>query len=185
MPAVAPSGRLVLIAVQNSGGDDIISLTLDGRETVAPFQADAGNEASPAFSPDGTYVAYTSTATGRREVYIRTFASPVRKWPVSVDGGSTPKWRGDAREVFFVAGMRMMAAPVTRSGTGLAIGTPATLFEEPALAWNGIDAHRYDVSADGRRFIAIRPDPREIRPLQIVVVPQFVSELRARLAARR
>ena len=184
MPAVSPDGRMLLLAVQNSGSDDIISLTLDGRDIVTPFQADTGNEASPAFSPDGKYVAYSSTTTGRREVYIRTVASPVRKWTVSVDGGITPRWRRDGRELFYLAGPRMMAVPVKPAGAGLTIGTPVMLFEEPALTWNGADAFRYDVSADGQRFVVTRPDPREVRPLQLVVVPHFVSELRARLAAR-
>lgn len=185
MPAVSPDGRMLLLAVQNSGSDDIISLTLDGRDIVSPFQADAGNEASPAFSPDGKYVAYSSTTTGRREVYIRTVASPVRKWTVSVDGGITPRWRRDGRELFYLAGPRMMAVPIRPVGSGLTIGSPVVLFEEPALTWNGADAYRYDVSADGQRFVVTRPDPREVQPLQLVVVPHFASELRARLAARR
>jgi hypothetical protein len=40
------------------------------------------------------------------------------------------------------------------------------------------------VSSDGQRFLANRPDPREMRPLQLVVIRQFVREMRARLAAR-
>jgi Tol biopolymer transport system component/predicted Ser/Thr protein kinase len=185
MPAIAPDGRLALIAVQSGQGDDIASLTLDGQQRMAAFQADAGNEASPAFSPDGKYVAYSSTASGRRDVYIRTFAAPVRKWLVSVDGGGTPRWRRDGRELFFLAGARMMAVSVTATAAGLTIGTPTMLFEDAALVWNGADAHRYDVSADGQRFLVARPDPREVRPLQLLVSPQFAHELRARLAARR
>ena len=100
---------LLLVTVQDRRGDDIVSLTLDGRQPIAPFQADAGNEASPAFSPDGKYLAYSSTASGRREVYVRPFARPVHKWPVSIDGGGTPRWRRDGRELFFLAGARMMA----------------------------------------------------------------------------
>jgi Tol biopolymer transport system component len=184
MPAIAPDGNTVLLSVQNSQGDDIAALRLGKGQALEPFQADAGNEASPAFSPDGKYVAYSSTASGRREVYIRTFASPVRKWPVSIDGGGTPRWRRDGRELFYLAGARMMAVPVTTTASGLTIGTPAVLFEEPSLAWNGSDAHRYDVSADGQRFLMARPDPREVQPLQLVVAPQFVREMRARLAVR-
>jgi serine/threonine-protein kinase len=184
MPAVAPDGRLLLVTVQDRRGDDILSVSLDGRAAMVPFQADAGNEASPAFSPDGKYVAYSSTASGRREVYIRPVAGPVHKWPVSIDGGGTPRWRRDGRELFFLAGARMMAVSVTASATGLAIGSPAMLFEDPSLTWSGADGHTYDVSADGQRFLANRPDPREVRPLQLVVIPQFVSEMRARVAGR-
>jgi Tol biopolymer transport system component len=184
MPAIAPDGRLLLVAVQDRRGDDIVSLTLDGRQPIAPFQADAGNEASPAFSPDGKYVAYSSTASGRREVYIRPVAGPVHKWPVSIDGGGTPRWRRDGRELFFLAGARMMAVSVDASPVGLAIGAPAMLFEDPSLTWSGADGHTYDVSADGQRFLANRPDPREVRPLQLVVIPHFAREMQARLARR-
>jgi eukaryotic-like serine/threonine-protein kinase len=108
----------------------------------------------------------------------------VRKWPVSIDGGGTPRWRRDGRELFYLAGARMMAVPVTATESGVTIGAPVMLFEEPSLAWSGSDAHRYDVSADGQRFITTRPDPREVRPLQLVVIPQFVREMHARLAGR-
>ena len=182
MPAIAPDGHLLLVTVQDRRGDDIVSLTLDGRQAMTPFQADAGNEASPAFSPDGKYVAYSSTASGRREVYIRPVAAPVHTWPVSIDGGGTPRWRRDGRELFFLAGSRMMAVSITASPTGLVIGAPAMLFEDPSLTWSGADGHTYDVSADGQRFLTNRPDPREVRPLQLVVIPQFAHEMRARLA---
>ena len=183
MPAIAPNGRIAVVAVQDRQGDDLATLPLDGRQAMAPFQADAGNEASPAFSPDGKYVAYSSTASGRREVYIRPFSGPVRRWPVSIDGGGTPRWRRDGRELFFLVGARMMAVSVKQSATGLTIGAPAMLFEDPSLAWSGADGHSYDVSADGQRFLVNRPDPRDMRPLQLVVIPRFAREMRARLAA--
>jgi predicted Ser/Thr protein kinase len=184
MPAIAPNGKVALVSVQDRRGDDIVSLTLDGPPVLAAFQADDGNEASPAFSPDGKYVAYSSTASGRREVYIRPFAGPVHIWPVSIDGGGTPRWRRDGHELFFLAGARMMAVSVQDTAAGLAIGTPAMLFEDPALIWSGADGHTYDVSTDGQRFLTNRPDPRDVRPLQLVVIPQFAREMQARLARR-
>jgi serine/threonine-protein kinase len=184
MPAISPDGRIALLSLQDSGGDDLVSLTLDEHRAVAPFQAGAGNEASPAFSPDGRYVAYSSTESGRREVYVRPFDGPVRKWAVSVDGGGTPRWHRDGRELFYLAGARMMAVSFAASASGVTLGRPVMLFEDPSLAWNGSDAHRYDVSADGQRFLTTRPDPREVRPLQLVVIPRFLAELRARLAGQ-
>ncbi len=185
MPAVAPDGRTALIAVQGGRGDDIVALTLDDRQAITPFQAGAGNDVSPAFSPDGRFVAYSSTESGRREVYIRPFDGPARKWPVSTDGGGVPRWRRDGRELFYLAGARMMAVPVTPAAGGLTIGTAVRLFDDPSLAWSDSDGHRYDVSADGRRFITVRPDPREVRPLPLVAIPQFGREMAERLAGRR
>jgi hypothetical protein len=42
-----------------------------------------------------------------------------------------------------------------------------------------------DVTRDGQRFVAILPEARETAPLQIVVIPNFASEMRTRLSARK
>ena len=184
MPDVAPSGRIALFAVQNSEGDDIHSLTLDAPHTIVPFQATAANETSPAISPSGRWVAYSSTESGRREVYIRPFAGPARTWSVSTGGGAAARWRKDERELFYLAGARMMAVSVNTTAGQLSIGTPQVLFEESALTWSGADLFRYDVTGDGQRFITVKPEAREEAPLQLVVIPQFAREMRARLARR-
>ena len=95
--------------------------------------ATAAEEASPAISPSGRLVAYTSTESGRREVYVRPFGKQGRKWTVSTGGGSAPKWRRDERELFYLEGNRLMAAAV-EGGAALTVGTPRVLFEESALS---------------------------------------------------
>ena len=183
MPSVAPNGRIALAAVQDARGDDIYTLTLDGQRAFEPFVATAANEASPVFSPSGRFVAYTSTESGRREVYVRAFAEGGRKWTVSTGGGTTPRWRGDERELYYLEGARMMAVAID-PGEPLAIEPPHMLFEEPALAWSGADLTRYDVTADGQRFLTVKPEPHELAPLQLVVVPRFGDEARARMSSR-
>ncbi len=183
MPSIAPDGRTALVAVQNSRGDDIYSLSLEGPRTLEPFMATAAEEASPAISPSGRLVAYTSTESGRREVYVRPFGKQGRKWTVSTGGGSAPKWRRDERELFYLEGNRLMAAAV-EGGAALTVGTPRVLFEESALSWSHADLFRYDVTADGQRFLIVKPEAREEAPLQIVVAPRFGEELQARLAGR-
>lgn len=184
MPSVAPSGRMALVAVQDERGDDIYTLLLDERRQLEPFLSTPASEASPAISPSGRFYAHTSTESGRREVYARPFPGPGRKWTVSTAGGTSPRWRADEREIFYVEGARMMAAPV-EPGDELRIGAPRPIFEEPALTWSGLDLFRYDVTADGQRFVIVRPEDREVAPLQIVLAPRFGDELRARLAAAR
>jgi len=56
------------------------------------------------FSPDGQWMAYDSTETGREEVYVVTFPSPTGKWQVSTNGGRLPVWSRDGKELFFVSG---------------------------------------------------------------------------------
>jgi hypothetical protein len=41
----------------------------------------------------------------------------------------------------------------------------------------------YDVTPDGQRFVMIEKDPFELRPLGLVIVPNWTAELQARMAA--
>ncbi len=181
MPAVSPDGRVLLVGVQDTRGDDILAVALDGRRPAAPFVAGAASETSPAISPGGRWVAYTSNESGRREIYLRAFAGSGRTWPVSIDGGASPRWRGDERELFYLQGAQLMAVPVRLDGDTPSIGTARALFSDAAFSWSGADLFRWDVAVDGQRFIAVQPDPREERALQLVVVPGFAAELRSRL----
>ena len=47
-----------------------------------------------------------SDESGRPEIYVREFSgtSVGRKWQVSTSGGSNPRWRGDGRAMFYLAG---------------------------------------------------------------------------------
>ena len=60
------------------------------------------NEAQPAISPDGRWLAYSSDENGRNEVYVRSWPDLDRKWQVSTEGGSVPRWNSNGGEIFFL-----------------------------------------------------------------------------------
>lgn len=72
-------------------------------------------------SPDGRWIAYTSTESGRYEVYVIPFPGPGPKTLVSTAGGDWARWRRDGAELFYqdLNGM-LMAAEVDSQG---AVGT--------------------------------------------------------------
>ena len=80
---------------------DIWSLVLDGQSVPKPFTSSPAFEGFPDFSPNGRYIAYTSTETGRPEVFIQPFPGPGAKRPVSNGGGQAPVWRSDGLELFY------------------------------------------------------------------------------------
>ena len=182
MPDVLPGGTGALVVVQDANGDDIYRVSLDGRGALEPVVVGLGSQVSPALSPSGRFLAYSSDESGRREVFIRSTAADGRKWTVSVAGGSTPRWRADERELFYVQGIRLMAVPI-EVGVTLTAGRPQALFEEPGLGWSDVDLSRYDVTPDGQRFLMVQPEPWEVAPLSMVVAPRFGQELQARVAA--
>lgn len=86
------------------------------------------NEVDARFSPDGRWVAYVSNESGRNEVYVRAFRTPSEGWQIPAAGGSSPRWRKDGKELFYMASDgRLMALPVM-AGNSLARETPMHLF---------------------------------------------------------
>lgn len=84
---------------------------------------------------------------------MRAFTGDTRPIAVSLEGGSAPRWRGDGREIFFLAADRaMMAAPVDR---GMRVGEPVRLFGTPLSLTDG---HPYVVTSDGQRFLFGAPE---------------------------
>jgi hypothetical protein len=43
----------------------------------------------------------------------------------------------------------------------------------------------YDVSPDGQQFVMVQKDPFELRPLDLVVVPNWVEEVKSRVASAK
>jgi len=127
--------------------DQLWVLDTKGDRRMTPFVTE-GNNGDSRFSPDGRWIAYGSDESGRDEVYVRAFPGPGGKWQVSTAGGSSPRWRGDGRELFYASNDdRMIAVPIS-SGATFHAGAPVELFSSPNLS----DEY-YDVSSDGNRFI--------------------------------
>jgi Tol biopolymer transport system component len=126
-----------------------------------PFQDQDGK-----FSPDGRWVAYVSNESQRNEVYVAPFPGPGGKQQISVAGGTFPRWRGDGKEIFYVApDQRLMAAEVTARGNTFSVGQVRPLFG-PVPVTRG---YLYDVSADGQQFLlAVTPEQTASEPLTLV-----------------
>ena len=89
------------------------------------------------------------------EVYVQSFPLLGSKWQVSTGGGEEPYWRGDGKELFFIAGKRLMAVDVNAEGQVLNRRIPKPLFE---LHLEMEDRRsRYQVAANGQRFLVNMP----------------------------
>lgn len=100
-------------------------------------------------SADGLHVAYVSRETGQQEVFVDSFPSPsARPLQVTHGGGSYPRWSGDGRELFFIAGDRLMVVPVS-TGSPVSVGNASALFTLPSAS--------YAVHPDGQRFLVLVP----------------------------
>jgi eukaryotic-like serine/threonine-protein kinase len=169
----SPDSRFLLYAaLENSTTrSDLWVLPSEGRKPV-PFVRTPFDEEQGRFSPNGRWIAYVSNETGANEVYVRAFAMDFRGGAAgtggsrltSRGGGTAPRWRGDSRELFYLAPEGKMMAVEVAAGQELRAGTPTPLFQVPSGAIVG------DVSADGKRFLlAIPAGPSATPPFTVVL----------------
>jgi Tol biopolymer transport system component len=69
---------------------------------------------------------------------------------VSVSGGSTPRWKKDGREIYFVSAGNEMIATAIELGSNVKVGASRPLFRMNPAGWQD-----YDVTSDGQRFLAV------------------------------
>jgi serine/threonine protein kinase/Tol biopolymer transport system component len=167
----SPDGKwLAFYDVSPTTGSDIWMLRLAGERKQEPFLKTPFNERFPRFSPDGRWVAYQSDESGRVEVYVQPFPGPGGKWRVSTEGGASPCWARDGRELFYYYGNKMMAVEVKTEPTFTA-GKPRLLFEGQFNSY-------YVVSPDSRRFLMIQAVEPEQPVTRIDLVLNWFEELK-------
>jgi Tol biopolymer transport system component len=127
----SPDGKSLLIAQQTSSAAlDLFTLNLGPKPTLTPFLTTPFEEAGPAFSPNGKWVAYHSNASLRNEVYVRRYPPTSEQWQISTKGGESPLWSRDGKELFYAAGDTIMHVSFA-DGASPTTGTPAKLFRIP------------------------------------------------------
>jgi Tol biopolymer transport system component/DNA-binding winged helix-turn-helix (wHTH) protein len=153
----SPDGQWLLYNALSPGSQwDVWVLPLSPKKPDAsaqpyPFLQTAFNEQQAQFSPDGQWVLYQSDESGRGEIYVTRFPVPRGKRRISMAGGSQPRWRRDGKEIFYISPEgNLTVVPVTMNRAIIEVGEPRALFG-PLMGDQGFT---YDVSADGRRFLA-------------------------------
>jgi len=175
-------GRFLLygLATADTGYDIAASPLAGGAKPILVLHS-RHDEMHGQFSPDGKWVAFTSNESGALNVYVAEFLpdkpETARKWLISVQGGSQPRWRGDGKELFYLSPeSKMMAAGIRVASGGIEAGVPRFLFNTNAMVlaparW------AYDVTADGQNFHVISPlEAGNSEPIHVLI--NWQKELR-------
>jgi Tol biopolymer transport system component len=153
----SPDGKNLLVVTNTQEtGNDIWVLPLGKNSKPYPFLASEAQENWAAFSPNGKWVAFSYKEPGEdTELYVTTFPKAGRRYLVSARGGFQARWRGDGRELFFLATngtltTSLMVANVDGDGTDFDVKDVKKLFDTPVPY---PPYHAFDVSADGQRIL--------------------------------
>jgi len=170
----SPDGKVLAFSALDpaSGGDvGIWTLRMGGDGKPQPFlQTHTDYSVGPQFSPDGHWLAYVANQSGGSQVYVQPYPGPGRRWQISTEGGSLPRWNPNSRELFYRNGNQTMVVDVALSPS-FSAGKPRLLYEGPYGP----------VSHDGQRFLAIQGVEPEQPPTQINLVLNWAEELKQKV----
>jgi Tol biopolymer transport system component len=154
-----------LVAPKLAGG--LIVLPVEGNRTPLPFLRNEFSVSNGDFSPDGRWVAYDSTKSGRPEVYVRSFPTGGEVL-ISLDGGRAPRWSRDGKELFFrTMSGRLLVVSVTINGAEIRTGKPQPMFDVPMIS--NVGSQSFEVGPDAKRFLFKVPVEQRASPLTVVL----------------
>ncbi|MBI4474810.1 MAG: serine/threonine-protein kinase, partial [Acidobacteria bacterium] len=170
----SPDGKFLAFVELNypkTGGDIwVLPQTVSGqRASPKPLVATEFDENFVRFSPDGKWITYVSSESGRDEIYVRPFQPDgtvgAGKWQISTNGGIEPRWPRHGKEIFYIGPDNMLMSVEVQTGGRFEAGVPRPLFPT-----RPVGVLRYDVSSDGQRFLVSTPiDEATSAPATVVL----------------
>jgi hypothetical protein len=144
-----------------------------------PVVATAFTEISPALSPNGRWLAYSSNESGKNEIYVVPFPNTrAGKWAISTGGGTEPLWSHRGTELFYRDASGNLVAVEVNTNPTFSVGRATALF--PAAGYSSLRFNpQYAVGPDDRRFLMIRPLETNT-PDKLIVVENWFEELKAK-----
>ncbi len=178
---LSPDGRTLLYSDIGEGrSTDVMAITMEGNRTPVPVLSEKHEEWGAQLSRDGRLNAYVSSATGRPEVYVRSYPEAGGRWQISIDGGRMPVWSRDGAELFYVGGNTLMAVGIDTDPV-FSAGRPEALFEGNYFPFDR--GTTYDVAPDGKSFVVVALGDTGRRPMLNVVLNWFEEIRRASAAS--
>jgi len=187
-----PDGkRLGYNEVNPATGSDILIVAIEsggaGLRAGKPemFLQTSADERQPYFSSDGRWLAYTSSESGRYEVYVRAFPDKGGKWQISNEGGAYPAWSSHGRDLFFrSADNHIMVATYAVSADSFVPDKPRVWSDRRLADFGTIGFSNYDLAPDGKRIAALMPvESPKAQQMQnhVIFLENFSEELQRKV----
>ena len=180
---ISPDGRRLIYTSSGQAGRGLRVVTLDGSAPPRIFLEKPTALTGSRISPDGSYVAYESWEGGRPGIYIRPFPEGEGQWEVAANQATNPRWSSRGGELFYLDNSgpqtRLMVAPVETKGQ-LSLGQAKELLSLERVNATRFDFNAMDVSADGRRFVVVKPLSQSSRQGNIIVSQNWFTEFKSR-----
>ncbi len=160
-------------------GQDVLLVEMEDPSRKKRLVQTPFSDTTPDISPNGNWVAFSSSLSGRYEVYVQSVHDSGGRVRISTDGGVEPLWSPTANELYFRNRDQAMVVRYETDGNVLAAGTPSVLFDMPSKpVLSASEQVSWDIAPDGDRFLVLEPLPDSPPRDQIHVTTNWFEELK-------
>ncbi|HLJ44888.1 MAG TPA: protein kinase [Bryobacteraceae bacterium] len=162
--SISPDGRWVTFSQVVGGQRELWRFSLDTSDAEHPkagkpeaLVSGPGTRTDPILSPDGHWLAYTTTEAGRNDVFVQPFSNgslSSSRVQISTEPGRFPVWSPGGKELLYVTGDgHIMSVAYTASGESFNPGKPRL--------WTPADVASLGpfwplaLAPDGKRLVAV------------------------------
>jgi WD40 repeat protein len=191
--AATTAGRLAYAEMGLETGLDLWTVAVQAVNGVLqfgvpePFLQTVAFEAQPSFSADGRWISYVSNESGTPDVYVKRIPDDGTKVRISHDGGNTPKWSPNGRELLYQTNDQHVMVTSYQVASGAFTVGPPRVWSPRTLADTGV-LPNFDVDSSGQRIFALVPAEtaeRRQSPNHVTFIFNFANVVQRRAAFRR
>jgi Tol biopolymer transport system component len=189
----SPDGKTLLFSVVKGSSYTLAALSLTDKKVTLVGGIQSPFPPSATFSPDGRWVAYSTTAPGppAGSLFVQPFPTTGATYPISKSNslGFHPTWSPDGKELFYFAsaGNGQFEAVSVATRPTFTFGNPVPVPRPPAAGRPEFERN-YDITLDGKRFLGVvaagQTAPGAPAAPQIQVVLNWFEELKARVPTK-
>ncbi len=148
-------GLLAFITLTGTADYGIALLDMTTRKVTRLIDYPGTAQHSGRISPDGKWIAYASTETGRQEVWLEPLPQTGKRLQLTSQGGRHPQWSPDGSKLYFDQDGKLFRLDLTLAGETPRASAPVTL---PITGFQQGDLRRqYDLMPDGKGFMMLFP----------------------------
>jgi Tol biopolymer transport system component len=182
-------GTLAFTLRTGTGGQLWLLPSNGDRKPVQFGQMPNGNQTQAQFSPDGHWIAYTSTELGANnpQIFIQSYPKPGIKYQVTMNGAVYPLWSPVGKQIFYYWNNELFGVDI-RTEPSVSFGKPSpvgiTGIVQPQFA-----DRSFHLSPNGKQFLVVLPASAQSQvnrrhPMQINVVLNWFRELQERVPVK-
>jgi serine/threonine-protein kinase len=184
----SPKGERFLFSVTNGSSWSLWTFSLPDKKATRFADVQSANPVNAAFSPDGLWVAYTTTEGNVSGIYVQPFPATGAKYLVSTSSAVAPVWSRYGRELVSQPAGGQGAVQTIISTQPFSVSPPVPIPRGGAFTGGLRDQRNYDVMPNGRMLSLIPAEQSEVggsaTTQQIQVVLNWFTELQQRVPTR-